>query len=597
MKPPISRNWDLDALYEGGSTSPALQEKISSLDSEITRLSEALEPAAIEAPKLASMLKDVQQVMSVWLEIEDFSFCIYSQNTADPSAAQLLEQVNTMKAKMKSLHALLNRTLANLDDDQWQELMGQEGIGKIAFSLEERRQKVKDRLPLEIEQAINALAVNGFDGWEQLHSQLFNQLQIPLGQNGYTKEHSIGSALNQALYDKDREKRAQAAKAITQVCDADAETFAVILNRIAGYRLELYQQRGWENLLKEALEQNRIKERSIKSMLEALEECQPLFRGYLQRKKELLNVADMKWFDLEVPCFEAEKKFPYSEAVSIIVSQFRNLSGKLGEFAEKAFQSNWIESENRPGKAEGAFCASMPVAKESRIFLTYRGNYFDVVTLAHELGHAYHNKILHDEPALIQEKGTSIEETASIFMENLVLDAAIEKAGSQEEKLALLEMKISSGLLCVSTIPNMFHFEKAFYELRKNRLLGANEVKELLIQSEKNLYEGLVEEHEVYRWLYIPHIYVTEKAFYNIPYTIGYLFSSGIYAMKKELGNGFMERYDNLLRNSGRMTVEQLGRIYLNRDLTEPEFWRTALKPLTAAIEEFMRLTGQKRKQ
>ncbi|TWT25907.1 M3 family oligoendopeptidase [Planomicrobium sp. CPCC 101110] len=597
MKPSISRNWDLDALYEGGSTSAALQEKISSLDSEISRLSEALKPATSEAQKMTVMLRDIQYVMSRWLEIEDFSVCIYSQNTADPHAAQLLEQVNTMKSKMKTLHALLNRTLADLDEGKWQELLSQEGIEKIAFSLEERRRKVKDRLQLEIEQAINALSVNGFDGWEQLHNQLFNQLQIPLGQTGQTKEHSIGSALNQALYDKDRKKRTQAAKAITQVCSADEETFAVILNRIAGYRLELYQQRGWDNLLKEALEQNRIQEKSVQSMLAALEECQPLFRDYLQRKKELLNVDDMRWFDLEVPCFETDKKFPYGEAVSIIVSQFRNLSVKLGEFAEKAFQSNWIESENRPGKAEGAFCAALPLAKESRIFLTYRENYFDVITLAHELGHAYHNEILHDEPAFIQEKGTSIEETASIFMENLVLDAAIEKAGSQDEKLALLEMKISSGLLCVSTIPNMFHFEKAFYELRKNRLLSAKEIKELLIQSEKKLYEGLVEEHEVYRWLYIPHIYVTEKAFYNIPYTIGYLFSSGIYAMKKELGDGFMESYDNLLRNSGRMTVEQLGRTYLNRDLTEPDFWRTALEPLKAAIEEFMRLTGQERIQ
>ncbi|TWT09393.1 M3 family oligoendopeptidase [Planomicrobium sp. CPCC 101079] len=564
------------------------------LTSEISRLTAVLESDAKDMQKLAGTLTDIEQVMNMWLEIEDFSVCIYAQNTADMSAIQLLDQVSTIKAAMKSFHALLNQMLANLSEEQWQDLLGQNGVEAIAFSLEERRRNVKDRLPLEIEQIINALAVNGFDGWEQLHNQLFNQLKVPLMQKGKIRELSIGSALNQALYDKDRHKRELAAKAITEVCDADAETFAVLLNRIAGYRLDLYKQRGWENMLKEALDQNRIKEKSIHSMLKALEECKPLFRAYLKRKKELLQLDGLKWFDLEVPCFETAKKFPYAEAVSIIETQFHNLSEKLGLFAEKAFHSNWIESENRSGKAEGAFCASLPLAKESRIFLTYRENYFDVVTLAHVLGHAYHNEILHHEPAFIQEKGTSIEETASIFMENLVLDAAIEQAGSKEEKLALLEMKISSGMLCVSTIPNMYQFERSFYEQRKKGLLAAQEIKELLIQSENELYHGLVEEQEVYRWLYVPHIYVTEKAFYNIPYTIGYLFSSGIYAIKNELGSGFMERYDDLLRNSGRMTVEQLGETYLNQDLTELYFWQTALEPLKDAIKEFLRLSEQK---
>src|SRR5699024_7871659 len=233
-----------------------------------------------------------------------------------------------------------------------------------------------------------------------------------------------------------------------------------------------------------------------------------------------------------------------------------NFSEKLGDFAEKAFRERWIEAENRKGKMHGGFCANMPVAKESRIFMTYNGSYQDVVTIAHELGHAYHNHILHDEPAFAQEVSTSVAETASTFAENLVLDAAIEHAESDKKKIALLEMKIMNGLKYQAEMPALFLFEQKMYEKRKDGPLSAGEISELMGREMEYLYGDLIDEYNPFTWMTVSQLFDTELAFYNIPYTIGYLFSNGIYMLAKEQGEVFPEKYDALLRDTGRMTVE-----------------------------------------
>lgn len=297
------------------------------------------------------------------------------------------------------------------------------------------------------------------------------------------------------------------------------------------------------------------------------------------------------WFDLESPAFSLSDKVDFTSAKTVISKQFHQFSDKLGNFADRAFEQDWIEAENRPGKAEGGFCASMPLAKESRIFLTYRETYQDLITLAHELGHAYHNHIIHDEPALAQRKGTSVAETASTFMENLVLDAVIEQTADENERLAMLEMKIRDGLKYVVSVPNMFRFERKFYDQRAEGMISAAQIKKMIAEVENEIYGGLVEELALHKWMFIGHFYDAEKAFYNIPYTIGYLFSNGVYEQAKQQPGGFPERYDALLRDSGKMTVEQLGEHYLGADITQVAFWQDAQKSLSSAIEEYLELT------
>ena len=272
------------------------------------------------------------------------------------------------------------------------------------------------------------------------------------------------------------------------------------------------------------------------------------------------------------------------------MKQFNRLDSGLADFTKHVFEAGWVDAKNRPGKAEGGFCASFPVQKESRIFMTYRQAYQDVVTLAHELGHAYHNSLLYDLPFLDQIKGTSIAETASTFMENLVLDAVIEQS-EQEEKVALLEIKIQEGLKYAGVIPNLFRFEQRFYAERQHGPVSGTRMTELMQEEEADLYGELVRSTAPFKWVYIGHLYSTDKPFYNIPYTVGYLLSNRLYMSVKQSKSAFIRQFEPLLRDSGQATIEELIERHLGEDPQSVEFWKQSLTPLRESISLYMNET------
>lgn len=589
----FEQKWELDSLYPTEKRRVMIETEILGIQKKIELVLDGIrtQERKIHIESVPALLLELQQAYSEWYQIEDFLYCAYAENVLDNAVKNLMNESALIKSELDSCQSQLDGVLAKIPRLEWGELQNHKELQPFSFYLEERRKAVSDRLAPEMEQLINALSVNGFTGWEMHHEEMLNRLLVPLALEGKSVEVPIQEAWHYAMFAPTRAAREEAATGIKKVCEEKKEVFASVFNRIAGYRLELYKQRGWNNLLKEAVEQNRIEEKSLQSMMAAIEESRGIIKSYLERKFSLEKIESPAWFDLDAPSFAAEEKVSYQEAAEIIISQFNAFHPELGKFAKDAFDNGWIESEDRENKAGGGFCASFPLAKESRIFITFRGSYQDVVTIAHELGHAYHNFVLQEEPFFAQQKGTSVAETASTFMENMVMDAAIERAENDREKLALLEMKISNAIKYIGTIPNMFRFEQKFYEQRKSGLVSPEEIKRLLTGTESELYGGLLEELDEHRWMYVAHFYDTEKPFYNIPYTIGYLFSNGIYAKSKERGPEFFAEYTELLRNSGRGTIEQLAVHYLGEDTTEMAFWQSSIEAVREAIEEYLQLT------
>ncbi|MEI5907642.1 M3 family oligoendopeptidase [Bacillus spongiae] len=597
MEEIISQNWDLDRLYFGGIHHDQVKEKMILLNDEINELLKKVQAYNASngrgnIDRLSEILQEVQQVMSTWEELDDFLICLQSEDVTNVNMSNLMSFCSEIKVDLMSVQGELDQSLLNLSEQSWQNFIQQESIEPIRFYLEEKNNAAKSRLSLEIENIISALSINGFTAWEDHYEQLINQVKIPLQVNGEEELVPYGQALHQSMFSNERRVRQQAAESVQKVFGKSADSFSSILNAIAGYRLKMYEQRGWP-MLKETLNQNRISEESLHMMVSTIKQHHNMVGKFIKRKSMIDKLEDIAWYDMNIPSFTSDKQITYEEAKRLIIAQFHQFSPKLGEFAKNAFEAGWIEAEDRPNKAVQGFCASMPLSKESRVFYTFRGTYQDVVILAHELGHAYHNVILHEEPPFAQEKGTSVAETASTFMENFVLDAAIDQTKTRKEKLTLLEMKILNGLTYVATVPAMFEFEVKLYEKRKIGFVTTEEIKALMLQLENDVYGGQIKEIDLYKWIYIQHFYSTEKAFYNIPYTIGYLFSNGIYMMAKEKGSLFQKQFDHLLRNTGRMTVEQLASAYLNKDLNKKDFWETSLKPLEEAIEEYLVLTEE----
>ncbi|HEY8362944.1 MAG TPA: M3 family metallopeptidase, partial [Tissierellaceae bacterium] len=279
------------------------------------------------------------------------------------------------------------------------------------------------------------------------------------------------------------------------------------------------------------------------------------------------------------------------EAMDYIIKNFRTFSDKLADFAKHAYENNWLDVEPREGKRGGAFCSNLHPIGESRIMANFSGSFSNMTTLAHELGHAYHGSCLKDESILNSRYPMPIAETASIFCETIVVNAALNEA-NDEEAIGILEASISDAGQVIVDIYSRFLFESELFQRRKNSTLSVNELKEIMINAQKEAYgDGLDENYlHPYMWLNKPHYYTASRNFYNFPYAFGLLFSKGLYAEYLRRGKEFVEQYDELLRATGKNNIKDVAKM-VNIDVTDPEFFRSSLRLIEKDIEKFLELT------
>jgi pepF/M3 family oligoendopeptidase len=496
-----------------------------------------------------------------------------------------------MAAKFNAALTDFDEQLRLTGEEEWKSWLQQSDIAPLAFTLNERRNAAREKLPPSQEALAGELAVDGYHGWGGLYNTIVSRARFEAAEpDGSTKILSAGQMHNR-LSHADRSVREASFAEWEREWGDQAELCSEALNRLGGFRLKLYDKRGWGSVLKEPLAINRMSEATLSAMWDAVSEGKPELVRYLERKAKLLGVPKLDWHDVEAPIGSAGRTVPYDEAAAFIVERFREFSPDLSDFSETAFKDGWIEAEDRPGKRPGGFCTSFPISGETRIFMTYSGTASNISTLAHELGHAYHQHVMNDLPPFAQEYAMNVAETASTFAEMIVGDSALQAANDTGEKLALLDDKLQRATAFFMNIHARFLFETRFYEKRRAGMVSHEELSELMEEAQHDAYCGAVGKLHPHFWASKLHFYLTDVPFYNFPYTFGFLFSSGIYALAKQEGPAFAQRYVSLLRDTGRMTVEELAVKHLGVRLDEPGFWRQAVALSSADVRTFLELT------
>lgn len=389
-----------------------------------------------------------------------------------------------------------------------------------------------------------------------------------------------------------KQVRKEAFRALENTWAEQEDTMARILNHITGFRIQVDQKRGALNCLEQPLKDNRMKEETLQAMWRVISRNKQPFVEYLNHKAKLAGNQQMPSYDFWAPFKVSDTSIGYQEAVQFILKQFHQFGPELENFARTAFEEGWVEAESRPGKSAIAICAGFPLTGESRVFLTYEGTMTNLLTLTHELGHAFHNHAMKPVNPLNRKYGMTTAETASTFAEMIVLDAAIDQTENTEEKLFLLDEKIKRSAMNFMNLHARFIFEERLYEERKNGMVAAERLNEMMRDSLAEGYGGSMSHLPIHSWISTPHFYITSSPFYNFPYTFGYLFSVSIYAKAKEEGKEFEQSYLSLLRDSGSMTVEELALKHLAEDITQESFWEKGMALCVKDVEEFIRLSS-----
>lgn len=579
--------WSLDVLYKG-LDDPRFIEEYNQLDTYIGKFKAQAESlgtkdARTTAKECLTLKEDYHKALYRLV-----NYCALRQNadTNDGESVSYLGRIIQKDSDITPYATALNKYLANIEN--LDEVIGDdEMLQDYSYYLHEAQKSAKYLLNEDVETALSLMDISGGNAWSDLQSYLTSSVKVD-----YKDETTTLSAIRNMAYDPDPEVRKSAYEAEIAAYDKIKDAICFSLNSIKMQDLSECKLRGHATPLDKVLFNSKMQRATLDALLEAMKEYMPSFHSYLRAKAESLGHKNgLPWYDLFAPMGKSDKKYTVEEAKAYLMNIFEVENPRLATIVDRAFEENWIDFFPREGKVGGAFCAGIESEKEFRVLTNFDGSMSDIVTLAHELGHGYHDFMIFDNRPLNMNYSMPVAETASTFNENIVVNYAIAHASSDEEKLALLEGQLSDVTQIICDIYSRFLFESKVVENRSDNFMFADELCSMMLEAQKEAYgDGL--DHDVlhpYMWICKGHYYSAGLGFYNFPYAFGGLFARGLYAKFRQEGPAFLEKYNYMLKETPVRSVEDVAKI-CDIDLTSKEFWLMSLHSYDEAIAEYKRL-------
>lgn len=526
----------------------------------------------------------MQNDFSRYYNLLEYARLIISVDTVNGEAAKWLDLLEEMFSELTSPVVLFQnflREMPNLDVLMNSSRLLQEH----SFVLKEMQGKAEYLLSREEEVLLAKLQTTGSQAWEKMKEQLTGTLMVEMGEG---EEKYPLTVIRNNAYEEDGELRKKSYEAELEAYKKIDKAAAFALNSIKGEVLSTCRLKGYQSPLEMTLLNARLDRDILEALLSAIRDSLPMFRRYFRKKAQMLgHEGGLPFYDLFAPLGRSDKKYSYDEASDFVIRHFTSFNPRLGQLAQRAIEGSWVDVSPREGKRGGAFCSNIHPIGQSRIMLNFTGSFNDVLTLAHELGHGYHGDCLVRETYLNSNYSMPIAETASTLCETIVAQGAL-KSAEPEEALNILENDISGAAQVIVDIYSRFLFEDRLFQNRKEGVLSVCELKELMLEAQKEAYgDGLDFNYlHPYMWICKPHYYDASYNYYNFPYAYGLLFAKGLYGIYEMEGQAFTDRLDRMLAATGKNNLRDAAKL-CGIDVGEPSFWKESLKVIERDIDKF----------
>ena len=584
----MKTNWDLTVFYKDFDD-PEFKDDLARLPKEIDAFTAAIAaPAEDEVRKLVSLVHQEEALSCLFERLSmmiELNFAVDANNKPANAALAPL-----MRAYMDSSLAAnaFSRYLASLDNldaiiDADDELKAR------AFALREAAENAKHQLPEALEKPVLKMQLSGGEAFSHLRDKLdatllvdYDGKQIPL------------SAVRALAYDGDADTRRRAYEAELASYKKIELPMSFCLNNLKAEGETMAALKGYKGVLDMALAHSRMDEKTLEAMWTAIREALPELREYFKAKGRLLGHENgLPFYDLFAPVGQSTRTYTVEEARALLLDLFGKFCPEMGEMMRTAFDEGWIDMYPREGKSGGAFCSGYYAKNISRVMTNFAGSASDVSTLAHELGHAFNNRMLHHKPIMMTETPMPLAETASTFNETLLISQLL-KTATPEEELTLLDSCLTEQTQTMVDIYSRFLFEQKVVAAQADHALDVDELKETMLWAQEQSYgDGLDPEYRhPYMWACKSHYYSTGVHFYNFPYAFGGLFARGLYARYEKEGEAFVPVYCDLLSRFGSDTIANVT-ASVGIDVTTPDFWREAVESVLVQVRRFVELADQ----
>lgn len=601
MKNEVPPRWDMTNVYPSLSSreyaadlaklqsliakeDQFLAEKVSKLD--------ASSKTADLASAAGSIVDSTNEILHIALTIQAYIEAFVSTNSYDKEALkkqsefeQVLVDVNKLEVKVRAWIGTIADRLPEFTDLNL-------STKAHAFYLKETAEQSKYLMSDAEEMLAAELTLSGGNAWGKLQGVVTSQISADFELDGKVQKLPITAIINFRGH-PDEDVRRRGYETENQIWETVKEPLAAAMNGIKGEVNTLNHRRGRKDAVHSSIDAARIDRSTLEAMLGAMEDSFPMFRRYFRAKAKRFGQEKLPWWNLYAPVGESNTSYTFAEARDFVLENFGKFSPDLKAFAQHAFENHWIDAEMRDGKRGGAFCMEVPGVKESRVMCNFDGSLDQVSTIAHELGHGFHNECAFKagKTAIQRMTPMTLAETASIMCETIVSTASLKQVKNSQEELAILESQLINDSQVIVDIYSRYLFEKEVFERREKSELSAEELCEIMLNAQKATFGDGLDERYLQKWMWTwkPHYYSPALSFYNYPYAFGLLFGTGLYAIYEKRGASFVPDYVNLLASTGEAPAADLAARF-DIDIRTKAFWQDSLKIIEKRVDRYCQL-------
>jgi len=544
------------------------------------------------APLAGKAIDQINRIQTLAETIVPFIYSYVTTNSRDTVAKKTLSEFEQASLPMSQLMTQFTAWLGTIAPKLDKVVASDQTAAAHAFMLREEAEQSKYQMSGAEESLATELSLSGGNAFGKLQGTVTSQLAVDFELDGKTEKLPMPALINLRSHPEE-ETRRRAYEAENNAWERVKETLAACLNGVKGEANTLNKRRGRKDAIHSSLDAARMDRKTLDAMLSAMKDSFPMFRKYWNVKAKRIGKEKLAWWDIYAPIGKTDKVYSFEEACNFILENFEKFSPDLAAFAKRAFDNNWIDAEQREGKRGGAFCTGVQGVKESRILSNFDGSFDQVFTLAHELGHAFHNECAYqaNKTVLQQRTPMTLAETASTMCETIVMEAFLASTQDPQEELAVLEAQVQNASQIVVDIYSRYLFEKEVFERRAQSELSADDFNDIMERAQKDTYgDGLDERYlQKFMWTWKPHYYSPGLSFYNYPYAFGLLFATGLYAIYKQRGAAFVKDYKNLLASTGEDTAARLAKRF-GIDIAKRKFWDDSLAIIGQRVDRYCEL-------
>jgi len=581
--------WELAPLLEGAS-----EEQVDRYLEEADRLAAEFATAykgkvgELEGEGLVAAMRTLERILELVGRASAYAQLSFSVATDQPSRGALLAKVQERGAQLQSKLLFFELEWVAVPEERAQRLLEEDGLAFCRHHLRSLR-RFRDHLLSEAEERVLAeKEPAGGSAWGRLFEELTSSIQVEVG-----GEKLVLDAALAELHSPQREHRRKVAEAITKALEEDLRTRAFIFNTLLLDKAIEDRLRRYPHWLAARNLANEVSDEAVEALLKAVRGRYELARRWYRLKARILGIERLADYDRMATIASEEPRYTFAQARETVLEAYQAFSPRLAEVAEELFANRHIDAPPQPGKRGGAFAAATVPAVKPFVLLNFTGKRRDVLTLAHELGHAVHFALAAKQGIFHQHTPLTVSETASVFGETIVFERLLAEDREPATRLALLAENIEDRIATVFRQVAMNRFEQLVHtERREKGEISVQRFAQLWLASQRELLGDSVELTEGYGswWSYIPHFIDTPG--YVYAYAFGQLFALAIYGRYREVGEEMVGRYLELLEAGGSMAPGELAGI-VGCDLEAPGFWDGGLREIELQLEQAEALAGE----